>query len=365
MRTKWTAGGRKEALAHLKRHYSKPGHPVAYASRRRINQFYSGALSNDDIDGVLSHFDAHTLHKTTKRPRYNKHINLMPRDQVQADLMDVQHLSHFVGNKGTRYILVVKDPFTRFAWCVAIPDKKSNTVRDAFKLLLKSDMPAGLNNEMHGRKVDRLLVDLGLEFRGNPFRNFLKKESIRLTHPRSSGHCPHVEVFQRTLQSLMYKHMEHNETNAFVDVLPELLRTYNERPHTSLDGLSPLEAEQPVHFAKVRLADSKRLAKVKAAKPGRSGAGSASGSDTAHWLREGQPVRITKEKTAFWRGYKRQNRREIFFVRDKVDHYRRPMFRIEDAAGEPLLGKKKNVAKLRQKNTFTFAVFSSRFLLSV
>lgn len=50
-----------------------------------------------------------------------------------------------------------------------------------------------------------------------------------------------VERVNRSLQSLIYKYMTHNETRTWIYALDALVESYNKRPHRSIDHLSPDE----------------------------------------------------------------------------------------------------------------------------
>ena len=50
-------------------------------------------------------------------------------------------------------------------------------------------------------------------------------------------HSNYTERFIRTLK--VYRYFDHFKTYKFTDVLQDIVRNYNGRPHRSLDGLSP------------------------------------------------------------------------------------------------------------------------------
>ena len=70
-----------------------------------------------------------------------------------ADLADIQLISKF--NKGFRFLLCVIDIFSKYAWVVALKDKKGVSIVNAFKKILKDPN----NKEPH-----KIWVDKGSEF---------------------------------------------------------------------------------------------------------------------------------------------------------------------------------------------------------
>jgi len=62
---------------------------------------------------------------------------------------------------------------------------------------------------------------------------------------------------------MMYKHMTQNETYKYIDVLPLLIDSYNKRPHSSLQGYSPNEADNPKNLLHVRGIIRRKFANIK------------------------------------------------------------------------------------------------------
>ena len=79
-----------------------------------------------------------------------------------ADLADIQLISKF--NKGFRFLLCDIDIFRKYAWVVALKDKKSVSIVNAFKKILKDPN----NKEPH-----KIWVDKGSEFYNSSFKNWL------------------------------------------------------------------------------------------------------------------------------------------------------------------------------------------------
>ena len=79
--------------------------------------------------------NTYTLHKKSRVIKHNPSFSRYRRHQFQLDLVDVQKLSK--QNNGIRYLLTAIDTFSRFAYCEPIKDKKSLTVLNGFKKILK------------------------------------------------------------------------------------------------------------------------------------------------------------------------------------------------------------------------------------
>ena len=87
-----------------------------------------------------------------------------------ADLADMQLLSKC--NKGIRFLLYVIDIFSKYAWVVALKDKKGVSIVAAFESILKQS----------NRKPNKIWVDKGSEFYNASFKKCLQimKENLLL-----------------------------------------------------------------------------------------------------------------------------------------------------------------------------------------
>ena len=86
-------------------------------------------------------------------------------DQFDADL--ASFISYADENDGYKYLLIVIDIFSRYAWVQPLKDKGSNEVINAFDKILQE-----------GRKPKRLRTDAGREFSNNSFQEYLETKNI-------------------------------------------------------------------------------------------------------------------------------------------------------------------------------------------
>lgn len=97
------------------------------------------------------------------------------------------------------------------------------------------------------------------------------KESISTVHvfpqASSTSKAALAERANRSIQILIYKHLTANESLRFIDVLPQLVRTYNNRGHRTLNYMTPNEASQPQNEVRVRGIHMQRYASIRRKKP--------------------------------------------------------------------------------------------------
>jgi len=302
-----------QCIEDLKQNYTKPGHPIAFSGINSIYKYYKGILTIKNIKEVLSSIENYTLHREYHSEQRNPSYSHFKRYQFQADLIDIQKLSKY--NDGINYLLTCIDTFTRFAYVRPLISKHAENVVNAFVSIFEESLTL----------PQILTMDRGSEFTNNYFKEFCQLNNINCRMADSSSHASFVERFNLTLQRLMYKHMSEFETKRYIDrtekngnvipVLSELVKTYNNRIHSSI-GVTPFEAENNpnVHLG-MRLKMSKYYESVKR-KPVK--------------FNIGDKVRIAKLKGKFSRGYEESSNEEVFKIYDIKRKTRIPMYILSD-----------------------------------
>jgi hypothetical protein len=290
----------------IKENYRRPGHPIAFAGIQQIYSYYNRKIPISRIKELLSGIESYTLHREFHKQQRNISFSHFKRYQFQMDLVEVQELSQY--NDNIRYLLNVIDTFTRFAFVRPLKDKKASTVLDQFKSILIEAK----------EKPHMIVMDKGTEFMNQQFKTFCDNQKITLVNPQANIHAAYIERFNRTLQTIMYKYMTEHETNRYIDVLPDLVKSYNNRKHRMIN-MSPNDAENnPETHITLNLAQAKRDSLQKQKQP---------------QYKVGSYVRIAKQKGKFSRSYHEQTAQEIFKIY-KIDLSKKiPLYHIETYNG--------------------------------
>jgi hypothetical protein len=272
------------------------------------------AKKRRDVGGWLSGQDAYTLHKQARtkfrrRPTIVRGVGV----QLQADLMDVK--SHREDNGGATFLLVAVDVFSRKLYVRPLTSKSGGVVSKALDSVLED---AG--------GISALQTDKGTEFLNRDVAAVLRRRNIKhFTSENESIKASLVERVNRTLRGKIHRRLTATKGNRYVDVLPALVRSYNNTPHTSI-GMAP---------SRVNYKNQERVWS-KLYEP------DMSGNDSRHaekpTFARGDNVRISKARGAFERGYTPNWSREIFVV-ERVDADAKPIvYELKDLADEPVLG---------------------------
>ena len=132
-------------------------------------------------------------------------------------------------NKNYKFLLACIDLFSRKVYFKLLRHKSAITTKEAFEELLDE-----------GMLCKTLRTDAGGEFTGKKFQEMLHEKGI--AHITAYGHVKanYIERWNRTFQDKLYRWMYQNNTSVFVDVIPDLIRSYNNTVH-STTGFKPLE----------------------------------------------------------------------------------------------------------------------------
>jgi len=204
--------------------------PGSFGSVRNL-QRYSGR-SEREAKKFLVGQDAYTLHKPRRirfprRKTYSKGIG----DLFQIDLVDLSNLASF--NDGTRYLLTCIDVFSKRAWAVPVRRKSARDVAEAFEKILSE-----------GYKPNMVQSDKGTEFLNSTFQSALNRYNIKFyTSENEDLKAAVVERFNRTLKEKMFRYFTYKNTRRYLDVLEDLLHSYNNTHHRSI-GMAPLEVNK-------------------------------------------------------------------------------------------------------------------------
>ena len=285
--------------------YAKPRAPGSFSGVRTLRRY--GGRSERETKKYLAGQDAYTLHKPRRlrfqrRRTYSKGI----ADLYQIDLADMSSLSPF--NDGMRYLLTCIDVFSKRAWAVPIRTKSGRDVTEAFEKIADD------------RQSNMVQSDKGTEFLNSTFQSMLRRRGIKFyTSENEDLKATVVERFNRTLKTKMYRYFTKASTRRYVDVLDDLLHSYNNTYHRSI-GMAPVEVG-PHNEDVVR-------ARLYPPKP-----------KSHRWKYEiGDRVRIVMGRRPFRKGYLGDWSEEVFEIASRLPTS--PVtYELRDLTGERIKGR--------------------------
>ena len=242
-------------VSQVARVYKQPGHPVSFSSPNAIFQYFKGQIPLSKIKEALEHIDSYTLHREYKKPHvHNPYFVYQRRRVFQGDLIDIRALT--TKNSGFSYLLVIIDIFSRKIWVMPLKKKTGQATASALDDWLKS-----LDGDISKRS--RLLTDAGKEFLNKNVKDVLSKNSIVHDVTKNIYKAAIVERANKSIQIILYKYLTDVGNARYIDILPKLIQSYNNRKHRSLEGLTPNFADEKRNEVKVRSIHRARYDQIK------------------------------------------------------------------------------------------------------
>jgi hypothetical protein len=287
-------------------------HPASFGTAEKLKAATKSKYNKQDITRWLQAQDAHTLHKE-RRIHFTRSRYFVPsmNNLFQCDLCDMRNLVTY--NEGYKFILTVIDVFSKKAWAIPLKNKTAESVINALNVIFKQNKPTFIQ------------TDKGKEFVAAKVQKFLKENGIKFyTTNNPDTKAAVVERFNKTLKNKMYKYFTHASTLKYIDVLDDLLHSYNNTVHSATN-----KAPNQVNKLNERdvflylYSGRGRYKKIQFfGKP---------------LFKIGDKVRITREKYTFEQGYKSNWSTEIFVVSQIIR--RSPIrYKIKDLNGEIIEG---------------------------
>lgn len=229
--------------------YRKPGHPAAFSGPGNISKIFN--ISKKAATKVLEHIDSRTLHREYHRPPiYNPYYVFHRRELIQGDLIDMQKVSQ--SNDNIKFVLVLIDVFTKKVWLYPLHNKSAEETSARIREWLEN-----LNT-----KPRILQSDLGTEFTNNKVQQILRSFNVEWQAATGTIKAAVVERVNRTLKTMIFTYLSDREKLRYIDVLHLIKRSYNNKPHRSLKGLTPNEADKIRNELLVRGIHMMRYAKI-------------------------------------------------------------------------------------------------------
>lgn len=277
-------------MSNFERNYVNPSAPASFGGVSKTYDHNADRLTTNQIKEELSNIEAYQGGREVKKPTTNPFLVYFIRQQIQMDLCDIRALAH--SNDGFKYLFVAIDMFSKFVFCMGMRSKKAHESVSVMKEMIKCYDP----------NPKEVLSDNGSEFIAASVRRYIKSQNVKQRFTRSEIKCGGVERVNRTIQSKIYKYMAQNGTDRYIDVLPQLIHSYNNTLHRTIQ-ITPALAELEENHLWVRSHLLDFYKRKKRRKPK---------------FKVGDVVRIEVERTVFRRGYRQLFKPELFVI-DEVN----------------------------------------------
>ena len=303
---------KKDVNKTISKVYFNPKHKAGYVGKTRLLNELKTKVKPSDLNRWLLQTDTYNLHRPARKrfPR-RKYIVGGINHLIQMDLAVFSQFAKH--NKGYRYVLIIIDIFSKKVYCTALKSKSGPEVSQAIEEYFIS-----INETPTHCQTDK-----GTEFLNKHTQSVFKKFKVHhYTYTNQEIKASFVERVTRTLKQKIYRHFTHNNTYNYIDVLPDMVSSYNAAVHSS-HGKAP---------NKVSYINQEEIWQdmYNPDKPVES-------LHIVYKFKPGDRVRISKYAQAFSKGYLPSWTEEIFSVSNRHSTVP-PVYSLEDDNKNQLIG---------------------------
>ena len=315
----------------LRELYFNPKSPASYSSisklwkevkseSRSVSKAEAAPIKYKEVKEFMENIPTYQLHKPAmKKFLSRKTMVSYAFQQFQADLVDMQKFSR--DNNGYNYILTVIDVFSRYAWSLPLKSKRGEDVKDLFQEVFEAGHPEISDVPGKSGFPEKIQFDEGKEFYNKHLKDYLEQNNIEYFSSFSDKKAAVCERYNKSLKGKMWKYFTQKETEKWVDILPDLVYSYNHTFHSSI-GMKPVDAikeenEDVVWYNLYGTFLANDFGSPK--------------------FKVGDSVRISKYKTVFTKGYLPNYTEEVFKIKQVV--YTKPfVYKLQDYQEEEITG---------------------------
>ena len=184
--------------------------------------------------GMGNNFTMKDLSEELNKPVINKFerkkIVINHIDEIHScDLVDMIKYSRV--NRGYKYIFTNIDIFSKYAWVFPIKSKKISDIKPCFEKIFKE------------RKPKYIWSDQESSFFSKEMLKFFEDNNVKIYHNYSNLKAVVIERFNKSLRELMMKEFVKNNNTIWYNILPELIKTYNNRYHRTIK-MKPIDVNK-------------------------------------------------------------------------------------------------------------------------
>ena len=268
-------------------------------------------ISQGKIKKWLRTQPSYNLYRTSRKRFPRPHIvTLHKNEQWCGDLMDLN--SYKSANDGVRYLFGVTDAFTKYSWFRGLKTKHSSETAKAFLNIMQEAQA----------KPQNYFSDLGSEFRLD-FTTMLKDQGIKQVFATTEIGSAIAERMNRTIKAKLTRYMFKKNTLRYIDVLPDIMESYNKTIHstTSFRPIDITDQNEHLVLEKVLVKAYGHPKKVKPFK-----------------FSVGDTVRIAQARHPFTRETSQRWSLETFTVSRRYRKQNFNLYKITDCAKEAMVG---------------------------
>ena len=184
--------------------------------------------------GMGNNFTMNDLSEELNKPVINKFerkkVIVNHIDEIHGcDLVDMVKYSKV--NRGYKYIFTNIDIFSKYGWSFPLKTKTIKEIKSCFQKIFKN------------RKPSYIWSDQESAFFSKEMLKFFEDHNIKIYYTYSNLKAVVIERFNRSLTELMMKKFVKSNNTVWYNILPELIKTYNNRYHRTIK-MKPIDVNK-------------------------------------------------------------------------------------------------------------------------
>ena len=184
--------------------------------RSIINTKQKFGMGDFTMNDLFEELNKPVINKFERKKAIVNHI-----DEIHScDLVDMVKYSRV--NRGYKYIFTKIDIFSKFAWSFPLKTKTIKEIKSCFQKIFKE------------RKPSYIWRDQESAFFSKEMSTFFEDNNVKIYYTNSNLKAVAIERFNRSLRELMIKSSVKNNNTIWYNILPNLIKTYNNRYHRTI-----------------------------------------------------------------------------------------------------------------------------------
>ena len=192
------------------------------------------AIKTKKTLGLGNNFTMEDLSQELNKPTINK----FPRQKVIVNYINEIHSTDLVDksqyskiNKGYKYIFTNIDVFSKIAYAFPLKSKKIQDIKPCFEKIFENNKPK------------YIWSDKEPAFLSKEMQQFFKDNNVKIYHTNNHLKSVVIERFNRSLRELMMKEFTKNNNTIWYNILPKLIKIYNNRYHSTIK-MKPIQVNK-------------------------------------------------------------------------------------------------------------------------
>ena len=202
---------------NILRYIQKPtGKTDAICAQHDVDYRVIGMGNNFTMQDLSNELNKPVINKFERKKIIVNHI-----DEIHScDLVDMQKYSRV--NKGYKYIFTNIDIFSKYAYAYPLKTKTIKEIKSCFQKIFNERKPKYTWSDQESAFFSKEMIQ------------FFKDNNVKIYYTHSDLKAVIIERFNRSLRELMMKEFVKNNNTVWYNILPDLIKTYNNRYHQTI-----------------------------------------------------------------------------------------------------------------------------------